>query len=175
MLLPKVLESKELVKNFMTLKKELLAFEKGHTHTYYSMHLPQDAVLILATNAQDEVLTLREYRHPTAQILWGLPGGLIDPGESLEACAKRELLEETGCQAEKWLYLGCSYPYPGVSSQKTHFFRAYQAKKIQQPHLDPSESLTSLFISKKELRDKIQQEPVDGLLLSALHLNSLIE
>jgi ADP-ribose pyrophosphatase len=171
---PRLLSSKKVFNHYMDVVKDTLEFENGHQHDYYSIHLPHDAVIILASDREGKWLVLKEYRHPAKERLWGLPGGLIDEGEQLLECAQRELLEETGCEADEWAYLGSAYPYPGISSQKTTFYRAWGATKKQAPTLDPSESLQAYFISPKELAIKIQTEPVDALLLTGLQLNSLM-
>jgi len=173
--MPKLLEQKIVYDQFFTIEEDLLRYPEGHEHTYYSIKLPKDAVIVLATDTEGKFLVLQEYRHPTKEIVWGLPGGLLDEGEDHLDCAIRELKEETGCEAEEWAFMGSSYPYAGVSNQKTHFYRAWGAERTSSPSLDPTEALTAHFLSPKELAVKIQTEPVDGLLLSALHLNSLVE
>lgn len=65
---------------------------------YYSLRLP-DYVSILAVTGDGRVLCLRQYRPPVERYTLELPSGLIDPGETPEESARRELLEETGYQA----------------------------------------------------------------------------
>src|SRR3954464_11696201 len=60
------------------------------------------SVVILAIDARQRVLLERQYRHAAGSFLWELPAGRIDPGESVLAAAKRELLEETGYTARHW-------------------------------------------------------------------------
>src|SRR5271166_3810757 len=63
------------------------------------------SVVILAVDdagPEPRVLLERQYRYAADQVLWELPAGSIDQGESPLAGAKRELLEETGYRAKKW-------------------------------------------------------------------------
>jgi len=52
---------------------------------------------------ESKVLLTREYRHGLGRIAFSLPGGTAKEGETAEACARRELLEETGYEAPKLL------------------------------------------------------------------------
>lgn len=61
--------------------------------------IPRPAARLLVVDAQQRVLLLRfdHRKGPLAgQVYWATPGGVLDPGENFEACALRELAEETG-------------------------------------------------------------------------------
>jgi len=66
------------------------------------MHFGTSAA-VLATTPQKQIILTREYRHGLGRIVHSLPGGTARNGESAEACARRELMEETGYQAPKFL------------------------------------------------------------------------
>jgi 8-oxo-dGTP pyrophosphatase MutT (NUDIX family) len=52
------------------------------------------AVAVVALDAGERVLMIRQYRHPVARQLWEIPAGLRDvTGEALAETARRELLE----------------------------------------------------------------------------------
>ena len=59
---------------------------------------PDSVVMILTDESGERILVSREYRMATAQWIYNFPAGLIDPGETPEESAKRELREETGLQ-----------------------------------------------------------------------------
>src|SRR5215470_13376688 len=61
------------------------------------------AVAVLALDDVQQVLLIRQYRHPVGRLLWEIPAGLRDAdGESPLRTAQRELLEETGYRAREW-------------------------------------------------------------------------
>jgi ADP-ribose pyrophosphatase len=88
------------------------------------------AVGVIALNAADEVLLLRQYRHPVSSYLWEPPAGLLDvPGEDALACAQRELFEEADLRADEWHVLLDFYNSPGGS---TEAFRCYLARGLHE-------------------------------------------
>ncbi len=82
------------------------------------------AVVILPVLDREQICLLRNHRFVVNETLWEVPAGTLEPGEELEACARRELLEETGYTAERWSYLGYLYASPGVLDEKLHLFVA---------------------------------------------------
>jgi len=82
------------------------------------------AVVILPVIDAEHICLLRNHRWVVEETLWELPAGTLEPGEELEPAARRELLEETGYQAESWQYLGYLYASPGVLDEKLHLFVA---------------------------------------------------
>lgn len=82
------------------------------------------AVVILPVHADGRVVLLRNNRWVVEDVLWELPAGTLEPGEPLEAAARRELQEETGYTADRWRSLGFLYASPGVLDEKLHLFVA---------------------------------------------------
>jgi 8-oxo-dGDP phosphatase len=89
------------------------------------------AVAVLAIDESERVLMVRQYRHPVARFLWELPAGLRDvEGELPVATAKRELLEETGHRASRWLTLADFFTTPGMSSERIRIFLARDLTEV---------------------------------------------
>ena len=82
------------------------------------------AVVILPVLDAGRVVLLRNHRFVIDETLWELPAGTLEPDEPLEACARRELIEETGYRAARWRSLGYLYASPGVLDEKLHLFVA---------------------------------------------------
>ena len=90
------------------------------------------AVAILALDDDNQVLMIRQYRHPVGRELWEIPAGLRDvSGEALADTARRELLEETGHAARDWHILVDSYSSPGISSERIRIFLARGVRPAQ--------------------------------------------
>jgi 8-oxo-dGDP phosphatase len=83
------------------------------------------AVAVLALDPADQVLMIRQYRHPVGRLLWEIPAGLRDvAGEPLQVTAQRELLEEAGYRAARWHVLTDSFSSPGISTERIRIFLA---------------------------------------------------
>jgi 8-oxo-dGTP pyrophosphatase MutT (NUDIX family) len=96
------------------------------------------AVGIVALDDDDEVVVLRQYRHPVASHLWEIPAGLLDePGEAPLTTAQRELVEEAGVVADEWHTVIDLYSSPGMSSEVVRVFLARGLTTV-----DPSERPT---------------------------------
>lgn len=71
-----------------------------------------------------QVLLLRQYRYAADGWLYEIPAGRLDANEEPEACARRELREETGCEADEIEHLITFYTTPGFIDEKIHVFMA---------------------------------------------------
>ena len=71
------------------------------------------------------VLLIRQFRHAADRFIWEVPAGRLDPGESPERCAERELEEETGRRAGRIERLTTIFTTPGFTDEQIHLFAAY--------------------------------------------------
>jgi 8-oxo-dGDP phosphatase len=94
----------------------------------YMLHA--GAVAVLALDDDDNVLIIKQYRHPVGMRLVELPAGLHDrrsEGEPPHEAAARELWEETDLRADDWRVLADFYNSAGSSNEAT---RVYLARGI---------------------------------------------
>jgi ADP-ribose pyrophosphatase len=71
-----------------------------------------------------QVLLIRQYRYAANGYLYEIPAGRLEPEELPEACARRELQEETGCTATHVEFLTSILTTPGFTDEKIHLFLA---------------------------------------------------
>ena len=75
-------------------------------------------------NGDPTILMIRQFRHAADGLLWEIPAGTLAPGEAPEACARRELHEETGVMADRIERLTSIYTTPGFTDEVIHLFWA---------------------------------------------------
>ena len=87
--------------------------------------LHNGAVAVVALTDKNELIMERQFRYPFDQVIWEIPAGKIDKGETDPlAAAKRELMEETGVTAGKMTFIGDYYPSPAILSERIYTYLA---------------------------------------------------
>lgn len=104
-----------------------------------------------ARKAEPRILLERQYRHAAQSMMWELPAGRIDDGETALTAAKRELLEETGYTARQWKRILHFYASPGFLDETMTIYLAQglQAGKAQ-PEAD--ERIATRFFTLSEAK-----------------------
>jgi ADP-ribose pyrophosphatase len=127
-------------------------------------------VAVLAVTDDRQVVLTREYRHPIGRIIYGLPGGGIRRGESLEEAARRELLEETGLLANVLVPLGKFFPSPARATTEVHVFLARQL--VTAPRApEPTEDIEVHYLPWAEALDKATRNDIqDATVVFALFM-----
>jgi ADP-ribose pyrophosphatase len=104
---------------FLEVHKDDVALPDGSQATReYIRHDGAVAVVPLLDEGPDPLLVLvRQFRHPTGQILLEIPAGKRDRDEAQLVCAQRELAEETGYAAREWAFAGEFFNAPAYSTE----------------------------------------------------------
>jgi ADP-ribose pyrophosphatase len=71
-----------------------------------------------------QILLLKQYRYAAEEFLYEIPAGRLDAGEEPIDCARRELMEETGCEPGRMEHLYTFYTTPGFTDERIHAFMA---------------------------------------------------
>jgi 8-oxo-dGTP pyrophosphatase MutT (NUDIX family) len=118
---------------------ERLRFANGRVHEIDFVRHP-GAAAVVAVDEGGRVCLVRQYRHGIGDFLWEIPAGKLDPEEAPEACAVRELNEETGVTARRWTPLGLYIPAPGIFTEVIHMYLARELE-VGTPTPDADEEL----------------------------------
>ena len=98
------------------------------------------SVAIVGVTSDGNVLLLRQSHHAIGRTLLGLPAGTLEPGEMPEACARRELVEETGYRAGRLRQLAAYYTSPGYTNERMTIFHAADCEPAG-GEIDPDEMI----------------------------------
>ena len=82
------------------------------------------SVAALPVRDDGSVVLVRQYRYAVDALVWELPAGRLDPGESAEDAARREMEEEVGLRPRRLEALATFYTTPGFCDEAMHLFRA---------------------------------------------------
>jgi len=118
----------------------------------FSLIIQTDGVVVLPLTEDHQVIACRQYRPGCHRILLGLPGGGFEDGvnETPTDVARRELLEETGYEADELTCLGYGWLSPTGSPTKTYCVLARHCRKRQAPKDDVQEVIEVVSMSLEE-------------------------
>jgi len=132
----------------------------GNEHDFYIIE-SNDWVNIIPLTADHEVVMIRQYRHGSREVTLEIPGGLVEAGDTPKKGAVRELLEETGYQAKKWVKIGVVNPNPALFNNRCYTFLAEDIKKVSEPKPDQTEDIEVALIPLAKIPDLILKGKID--------------
>ncbi len=106
------------------LYKDVSTLPNGEPATReYIRHI--GAICVVPLTKEGEVICVKQYRYPFADVLLEIPAGKRDTfDEDPNETVVRELREETGAVSGKLTYLGVCYPSPAILDEKIYMFLA---------------------------------------------------
>jgi ADP-ribose pyrophosphatase len=110
-----------------------------------------DYVNVVPVTAQGEFLCFRQDKYAFPELSLAPVGGYIEPGEDPLSAAQRELMEEMGCQAERWLPLGSYWVDPNRGVATGHLYLALGARQVAERDADDLEAQELVHLTRAQV------------------------
>lgn len=166
----KVLSSEYLIRRpWLTARRDSIELPDGRINPeYYVLEYPS-WVNIIAVTDEGRYVMVRQYRHGLGVMSTELCAGVVEEGEEPEAAARRELAEETGYTGGRWTLMTVVSGNPSTTNNLTYCFLAEGVKLTEKQHLDPTEMIEPLTLSRDELLDLMMSDQMkQSLMLASL-------
>lgn len=108
---------------WMRVREDSVVRPDGRPGVYGVVELAHPSVFVVALTDDDEVVLLDLYRYTTRDWSTEVPAGSTD-GEDALVAARRELIEETGLEAEEWVEVGRLSALNGIAAAPEHIYLA---------------------------------------------------
>jgi len=166
----RIVESEIVIETpHLRLRRDDIVLPDGSRIDNYYVRESRGFSVIFALTPEQRVVLVRQYKHGIGRALLELPAGAIDPGETPEACATRELAEETGYTGSAPELLATFVTDPTNSDARFHLFLVREARPTHEQQLDVTEDIAVRLASLEEMRRYAR----DGTIEVSSHVASI--
>lgn len=164
----KTLDSEYIIRRpWLTARRDRLMMPDGTVHPeYYVLEYPT-WVNVIAIDREGRFVMVRQYRHGLDDIFTELVAGVAEEGEEPLEAARRELMEETGYEGGEWELLTVLSANPGSQNNLTYSFIARGVEPAGERHLDATEDVVVVVLSRDELFNLLNSSQMKQALMAA--------
>jgi ADP-ribose pyrophosphatase len=159
----------ELIKFFKLRTDRAVSPRTNIPHDFYVLE-SAGWVNIIPLTPEDDVILIRQYRHGIQGFTLEIPGGIIEPGDTPEGAASRELLEETGYREKEMIFLGSVHANPAILNNICYTYLDKGVYPAGTQELDDKEDIELVIKPLKEIPRLIKEgEITHSLILAAFY------
>lgn len=121
--------------------------QSPRTNEVHNFHILEstDWVNVIPLTPQNEVVLISQYRHGIREVTLEIPGGIVEPNDSPEEAARRELREETGYEESEMILLGSVLPNPAFLNNTCYTYLARDVSLMGKQEQDEKEDIEVLL------------------------------
>ena len=142
---------------WVDLRENTYLLPNGKEITPYYTTRNRNFSVIVARDPEGSYICVRQFRPGTETVTTEFPAGGMEEGEDPLGAAKRELLEETGYEAEQWTALGRIAPNATIANNYAYIFLAEGCRKVSGRHLDATECMETAVLSAEIMEEMIAE------------------
>ncbi len=156
----------------LRLRRDRVALPSGQEFGPYYVRESRGFAIVFALTPDERVVLVRQYKHGIGASVLELPAGAIEPDETPETCARRELAEETGYAGDppELEFVGTYIFDPTSSTTRYHLYLARAARTVGPQSLDVTEDIAIEHATLPELRRYVRDGTIDvGIHIAAIY------
>ncbi|HYD70391.1 NUDIX hydrolase [Azospirillum sp.] len=135
---------------WLKIRVETLELPDGRRVEFHQVDT-RDFVIIVPQTDDGRFVLLRQYKHGARRVNVNFPAGTMETGEPPLECARRELLEETGYEADDWTACGGYVLMGNARGATCHLFVARNCRKVAEPDSGDLEEMRVEVMTRDEL------------------------
>jgi DNA gyrase inhibitor GyrI/8-oxo-dGTP pyrophosphatase MutT (NUDIX family) len=159
---------------FLRIEEHTIELPDGRVIHNWPWIITPDYINVVAITPQNRFLCFRQTKYAIDGTTLAPIGGYIESGETPLDCAKRELLEETGCIADEWIDLGSFWVDPNRGVARGNFFLARGARRVQARNADDLEEQELLHLTRAQVEDALARGEFKVIAWQAIMALSLL-
>ncbi len=140
---------------YLQVEEHALELPNGQTIANWPWVITPDYINVCAVTTEGEFLCFRQTKYGINGTSLAPVGGYLEPGEEPLPAAQREMLEETGYQADRWLSLGSFVVDGNRGAGTAHLFLALEARRVATPNADDLEEQELLLLSRAQVEQAL--------------------
>lgn len=141
---------------YLTVEDHTIALPDGRTIEQWPWLVTPEFVNVAVVTAERELLCFRQTKYAVPGVSLAVVGGYLEPGEDPLSAAQRELLEETGYEADTWTALGRYAVDGNRGAGAAHLFIAWNARRVAEINADDLEEQELLLLSAQQARAALE-------------------
>jgi ADP-ribose pyrophosphatase len=141
---------------FLRVRSDTVELPDGTIIEGYFVRESRGFAIVAALTPDRRIVLIRQYKHGVREIVLEMPAGMIDAEEAPEACAIRELAEETGYAGDPPRLLRSLFADPTSSNASFHVFLIENAVQQFAQSLDTTEAIAIETTTIEDLREAVR-------------------